>query len=69
MILTTLSDSPTPHRMASRLHLRLASRLRTWLEWAEERRQMKMMLDFDDRILDDIGLSRSDVLERLNRRP
>ena len=30
---------------------------------------MKMMLDFDDRILDDIGLSRSDVLERLNRRP
>ena len=46
---------------------RIASGLRRFRRRNSERNQMKLLLDCDDRVLKDIGVSRAEVRRRLGR--
>jgi uncharacterized protein YjiS (DUF1127 family) len=46
----------------SRVAVRLASMLRSCMIWSERSRQRRALLALDDRLLKDIGLSRTDVV-------
>lgn len=46
---------------------RLASGLRRWRDRVSERKQMMRLLDCDDHVLNDIGVSRPEVRLRLER--
>lgn len=67
-MMTIISTRPVPRSVPDPLRLRLGSRLREWRDRAIARRQLRMLLDCDDRILNDIGLSRLDVTAQLARR-
>jgi uncharacterized protein YjiS (DUF1127 family) len=47
----------------SRTAAHVASALRSLLTWSERARQRRALLALDDRLLKDIGLSRSDVAQ------
>lgn len=64
---TTQLAAPASRAPLAAAHIGIASGLRRWLDRRSERKQMKLLLDCDDHVLNDIGVSRAEVRLRLGR--
>ena len=65
---STTTNSPAPQTAIDLPRGSLASGLQRWFDRLAERRQMKMLLGCDDRVLKDIGVSRAEIWARLHGR-
>lgn len=66
-MMTTDIFTPAPQAALGGAPSRIASDVRRWLDQISERKQMKLLLDCDDHVLTDIGVSRAEVRLRLGR--
>lgn len=64
-----ISNSIAPISIAGRLKNEMISRFHAWSEKRARKQSLKLLSTHDERILEDIGLQRSDLVEELGYDP